>query len=431
MKTQKQMTLYQAKQSTNQQAIQAAQQQETFTNHSINIVVLSLALIAFLPLLLDPNFYQMPPLNMILALVAGLLYAFVGTVGMRWYESRMGKRPWLKPAYFVVQITIIAFLFWVVGDLDNSLWLLILPVAAQSLSLPRWGTAVVSFSLLATIYFSFLQSAPMADAIQALLQIGAAMLFTILFTTIAVRETAARFRVQQLATELHKANVRLAEYAAQAEELATTKERNRVAREIHDSLGHYLTVINVQIEAARMIMPGNPTKADDALNKAQKLTQEGLTAVRQSISALRESPLENQTLPEAIARLAAETQNTGIVTNLKVVGTAVDQDAKINLALFRVAQEGLTNVRKHALASQVMMTLAYDRPDWITLTVADNGVGTAVNDNNGFGLIGIRERIQLLGGELTVKTAPNAGFSLIASVPAITGPRLPESPPPE
>ncbi len=398
-------------------AFQKAEQQERFTNRTLNIVVITLTVIAYLPLLVDSRFYQLPTGHLLLILGSGLLYGFTGTRGMIWFEARSKNRPWFFPLYFVVMAAIVAFTFWMVEGLDNNAWLLILPVAAQSLALPRLGTAVVCAGLLALIYFMFLRDTSPEYLLQAMMQISAAVIFTLIFTYIALREAVAREQIAQLAGELHAANLRLAEYAAQAEELATTKERNRLAREIHDNLGHYLTVINVQLEAARAIMPENPDKASDALQKAQSLTQEGLSAIRHSISALRESPLENQTLPQAIGQLISETQETGLGARLELVGAPIELEPKASLTLYRVAQEGLTNTRKHAQARQVVVTLDYSQPEQVTLTVADDGVGTAVTPDSGFGLMGIRERVQLLGGDTAVSTTPDAGFTLRATIP--------------
>src|SRR5690606_16330885 len=126
----------------------------------------------------------------------------------------------------------------------------------------------------------------------------------------------AQARAETLAAELAEANRKLGDFAVQAEELATIQERNRLAREIHDNLGHYLTVVNVQINAARAILDIDKARADTALDKAARLTQDGLAAVRQSVSSLRESPLGRHTLSEAVADLAAQTQAAGIIAEL-------------------------------------------------------------------------------------------------------------------
>ncbi|GIK57480.1 MAG: hypothetical protein BroJett015_31430 [Chloroflexota bacterium] len=416
MDPQKQLASYQAPYQP-WRTFQEAEKQEKFTHRTINIVVIALTVVGYLPLLLDSDFYDLPIFHMLLILGSGILYGAVGTKGMVWFEEKSKTRPWFMAAYFVVMMGIIAFTFWIVEGVEGNVWLLILPVAAQSLALPRVGTAVVSISLLGLIFFVFMRNTSLENAVQAMLQISAAMIFTLIFTYIALREAAAREHIAQLAGELHAVNLRLAEYAAQAEELATTKERNRLTREIHDNLGHYLTVINVQLEAARTVMPENPEKAADALQKAQKLTQEGLIAIRHSISDLRESPLENQTLPQAISQLITETAQTGLQAELKVIGTPFELEPKANLTLYRVAQEGLTNTRKHAQARHVQVTLDYSQPQQVTLSVVDDGVGTAVSADAGFGLIGIRERVQLLGGETAVTTAPHAGFSLVTTIP--------------
>jgi signal transduction histidine kinase len=235
------------------------------------------------------------------------------------------------------------------------------------------------------------------------------------FAQLRLKEQQARERAERLTAELEQANAQLAAYATQAEELAMTQERNRLAREIHDSLGHVLTTVNVQIEAARVVMGSDPARALDAMIKAQELTQKGLARVRESVAALRESPVRNRPLHEAIASLVRETQSSGIITEFEVVGDTRALEHKVALALYRAAQEGLTNVRRHARASRVDVRLDF-QPAEVRLQVRDNGVGAA-DTGGGFGLLGIRERMQLLGGSLEIQTGAGNGFCLTASVP--------------
>jgi signal transduction histidine kinase len=240
-----------------------------------------------------------------------------------------------------------------------------------------------------------------------------------------LNEQQARERAEQLMVDLEEANAQLAAYATQAEELAMTQERNRLAREIHDNLGHTLTIVNVQIEAAKVVMNSEPERALDALNKAQELAQEGLTQVRESVAALRESPVSKRPLSAAIGPLVQEVRSTGIVTEFKVVGKPQTLENKVALALYRAAQEGLTNVCKHARASRVDVLLDF-QPSQVRLEVKDNGVG-ATETTGGFGLLGIRERMQLLGGKLEIRTGAGKGFWLMASVPVSNAGR-PEKP---
>jgi signal transduction histidine kinase len=199
--------------------------------------------------------------------------------------------------------------------------------------------------------------------------------------------------------------------------MATIQERNRLAREIHDNVGHYLTVVNVQIEAARAVMAQDPDRARTALDKAQKLTKDGLTAVRQSVAAFRESPTDSRSLIDAIQSLVQETRSSGLVAEFEVVGEHRSLDSQTKLTLFRVAQEGLTNVRKHAHASRVDVVLDYSLPQTIRLSIRDNGVGKSAAVVDGFGLIGMRERVHMLGGRLTIESAVGKGLWLETAVP--------------
>jgi signal transduction histidine kinase len=176
------------------------------------------------------------------------------------------------------------------------------------------------------------------------------LVFVVAFTQIAVNERKARAEVERLAAKLRQ-------YAAPVEELAITKERNRLAREIHDSLGHYLTIINVQIEAARAVIETDRQRALDGLSKAQQLVQKGLAEVRRSVTALRASPIEDLPLPDAIAKLVDECSAAGTATECKVTGAPRPLTSQARLTLYRAAQEGLTNVRKHSQATRATLTL--------------------------------------------------------------------------
>ncbi len=390
---------------------------ERFTNIGVNVVVIILAIVALLPLLFDSRFWALPAWQIGLTLLVWVVYLVNGTGGMMLHERYLHLRiaPYL---YFGIQIGLVAALMLLSRTTSGSFWILILPIAAQSISRSWRFTAVVSLILLGLLWIIYFPDQPWLETVVDLLSISAALVFTLIFTSIAVRENNARSEVQRLAVDLQQANHRLAEYAAQVEELAIMQERNRVAREIHDNLGHYLTVVNVQIEAAKTIMTQNPDKAQDALNKAQNLTQEGLTAVRHSVGALRESPLENQTLAEALDKLAEDARENGLIVSLQIEGEPTEQDPKVALTLYRAVQEGFTNVRKHARASRVDILLHYDLKQTV-LTMQDNGTGADLNNKSAasFGLVGIKERVQLLNGRMQIHTAPQQGFQLSITLP--------------
>ena len=322
---------------------------------------------------------------------------------------------WAEVLFFSVEISLLLGIALLLGN--GGLFLLVVPLAAFAVEMlasrQRW---LVYGALFAVVVLSVgLRSGSWINGLINGITVGTAILFVAVFAQMRLNEQQTRERAEGLMVELEKANVQLAAYATQAEELAMTQERNRLAREIHDTLGHYLTIVNVQIEAARVVMESDPERALDAMDKAQELTQKGLARVRESVAALRESPVSNRPLGEALGSLVQEAQSSGIVTEFTVAGEPLALEHKVALALYRAAQEGLTNVCKHARASRVDVLLDY-QPAEVRLEVRDNGVGAA-ETNGGFGLLGIRERMQLLGGKLELDTGVGKGFRLTASVP--------------
>ena len=319
--------------------------------------------------------------------------------------------------YFVVQCMLVFGIGMLLGPGGN--WLIGLPlagIAVERLS-PRWRWVIyVTILLVVVLPIGFY-----ATWDQALMNGGfvtPAIFFVVMFTQLRLNEQSARIKAEELAHQLEAANHQLAEYASQAEELAVTQERNRLAREIHDNLGHYLTIVNVQIEAAKVTCESDLPRALEALDKAQELARKGLSSVRESVAALRVSPVENRLLKDAIAELVEEWKTSGITTEFKIIGKNKPVESKSALALFRVVQEGLTNIRKHANASRVDVEMDFSQTDNIRLMLRDNGVGAA-DTSGGFGLIGLRERVQLLGGEFTIQTQPNQGFQIEVVLPFV------------
>ncbi|MBI5841882.1 MAG: sensor histidine kinase [Chloroflexi bacterium] len=318
--------------------------------------------------------------------------------------------------FFSIQCALVFGIGWTLGP--GGHWLIGLPLAGMAVDRlsPRWRWLVYA-ALIATVILPIgLRYSTWETALFNGFIISTAIFFVVVFSQFRLNEQQAREKAEELAKQLEAANHQLAEYASQAEELAATQERNRLAREIHDNLGHYLTIINVQIEAAKVTLDSDPKRTWDALNKAQELARKGLTSVRESVSALRVSPVENRPLEEVISTLVDETQATGITAKFDVLGEPRAVDEKVALALYRAAQEGLTNVRKHANASCVDVELDFSRPDKIRLSVRDDGAGAA-DTSSGFGLVGIRERIHLLGGDCKIETQAGKGFCLEVSVP--------------
>jgi len=213
------------------------------------------------------------------------------------------------------------------------------------------------------------------------------------------------------------ANEQLRQYALRIEDQATLQERNRIARDIHDSLGHALTGLNIQLEGALKLSQTNPAKAQAFLAEAKRLGSTALQAVRQSVSALRSDPLQSQPLEVAIARLAQEFhRTTGILPTCEIELTR-SLPLEVKTAIYRIVQESLTNICKYAAASAVQIQLKTTK-DLLLLQVQDDGNGFEVNENTtGFGIQGMQERSSALGGHFTITSQPGAGCRILAKLP--------------
>lgn len=346
----------------------------------------------------------------------GIMYLILGV-----FDSEILRRFSVNTrnaVFFSIQISLVFGIGWTLGP--GGHWLMGLPLAGMAVNRlsPRWRWLVYA-ALIATVILPIgLRYSTWETAFLNGFIISTAIFFVVVFSQFRLNEQQAREKAEELAKQLKVANHQLAEYASQVEELAATQERNRLAREIHDNLGHYLTIVNVQIEAAKVTFDPDPRRALDLLNKAQELTQKGLASVRESVSALRVSPVENRQLAEAISALIEETQAIGISTKFDIFGEPRTVHEKVALALYRAVQEGLTNVRKHAHASRVDVELDFSQPDKIRLSIRDDGTGAA-DTSSGFGLVGIRERVHLLGGDCRIETQVGMGFCLEVSVPVV------------
>ena len=197
--------------------------------------------------------------------------------------------------------------------------------------------------------------------------------------------------------------------AARIAELSAATERNRLARDIHDSLGHHLTAISIQLEKAAAFGGRDPEVAGQALADARRSVGRALEDVRASVGTLRAEPVR---LVDALTGLAGDTGVT-----LRVEGEERVTDQATVTALYRAAQEAVTNARRHGRAREVAVTVTFGAED-TRLAVTDDGRGFAPDTpHDGFGLLGIHERAALLGGTATVDSAPGRGTRVTVTVP--------------
>jgi signal transduction histidine kinase len=282
---------------------------------------------------------------------------------------------------------------------------LLAPVLRRHLSIPLVVTTLVLLGVVMT-------AGGHASITSVLL--NAAMIgsfYGLLF--FAIRLGEANRLAERLLIELEQSR------AAQAR-AAGLAERQRLAREMHDVLAHSLSGLLLQLEGARMLAAEDPSdpRLPQAVNRAHQWGRSGLEEARRAIGMLRDDELPG---PERLAGLAAQfQQDHGIPCRLVGSGAARELGSEARLALYRVAQEALTNIAKHARPERVELHLAYE-PSATRLTVEDfatpNGCRAAQTGDSGYGLTGMRERAELLGGRLTAGTTPS-GFRVELDIPA-------------
>jgi signal transduction histidine kinase len=333
---------------------------------------------------------------------AGRLVGFVAGIGALYAVELLDRRRHgvrIRVALLVLRVGLFAAVAALDGSgLSRALFVLV-PFTAY-LSLGRSaGRALAVLALLALLAGYALwvpgwygEAAYVSD----LLMFGIGLVLAMAMAGIAVREQQAR--------------ARLAASAERVAELSTLTERNRLAREIHDSLGHHLTAIAIQLEKAEAFGELDRPAAQQALADARWSARQALGEVRRSVRTLRSEPFS---LRAALAELVGHAEGR----SLTVTGEEDGTDPATLLALYRVAQEAVTNASRHGLASTVAVSVAFG-PAGVELAVTDDGRGFDPPGAGGFGLVGMRERIALAGGQLEVRSAPGAGTSVLASVPA-------------
>ncbi|MFN8594870.1 MAG: sensor histidine kinase [Anaerolineae bacterium] len=319
------------------------------------------------------------------------------TLPLRWLIASLVAQTTL-----VIVLTILSDFYFLTAMLS------FITVSVIESSLPRPKSFLAIGVLLVVLTLAFTAAVGMNAGLQIFLGLGAGFLFMSAFTRAAQSERQAR-------EQLEVANQQLAEYAAQVSQLATMRERNRLAREVHDSLGHYLTVINVQLEVVTKLLESNPSKALEAAKRAKELASEGLSEVRRSVAALRPSPLDDRSLPDALTGLIDTAREAGLLVTFEQSGLRRTLTPEVETVLYRATQEALTNIRKHAHASTAQVRLAFD-PNAVSLSIRDNGVGRQHDEDN-VGLTALRERVTALNGTVAAENHPEGGFWIEVTLP--------------
>jgi len=359
-----------------------------------------------------------------LTLLAGAWYWFMVMSHPGWVE-----RPVVVIIYFIVILAVIGALI----RIDTLFTVTALAMFIQSFTLiPGWwayaGVAATAGVLVVArpeqgrtpsqMLFSFLVALLVASTIGL---VGHAIRDQNENRKVMIaqlRETGAKLAA------LAEENADLqAQLLIRAREAGVLAERQRMAREIHDTIAQGLTAILTQLEAADSVID-DVSAVRSPLNTVRTLARESLNEARRSVQALRPTPLDEAQLAAALHDTATKwSQTTGVLATVSVTGDPQPLHPEVEITLLRVAQEALANVGKHASATRVALTLSY-MEDVVALDVRDDGSGftlEAAGSSNaaGFGLIAMRQRVTRLAGNFEVETAPGQGTGISATVPAI------------
>jgi signal transduction histidine kinase len=300
--------------------------------------------------------------------------------------EQIAAAPPVEPFFFLlIPLVLLAWGYGQNGALLGSTWAALLHLAA--------GLWLSPSDALPRFFFA-----------QALVRIALLYLVPLIVSILSARQ-------RQQHSQLAAAHQRLRRHAATVEQLAISRERNRLARELHDTLAHSLSALTVQLQALRSLLAHNPKAAEEAVDEIATLARHGLEESRQAILALRTDPVETLGLAGALRdELQSLQARTGVQSDLVIAGQDPDLTLEEAQTLFRIAEEALSNVERHAAAQQVNVRLACGS-DRVDLVVLDDGHGfdpAGVNSDR-YGLTGMRERAALIGATLDVRSRDGVG----------------------
>jgi signal transduction histidine kinase len=238
---------------------------------------------------------------------------------------------------------------------------------------------------------------------------------TVVFLAVgfAISYLMNRLRGQQ--QSLEAANISLTHYASTLEQLATSRERNRLARELHDTLAHTLSGLSVQLETIKAYWDIDQQTARSILDKSLAAAHSGLKETRRALKALRASPLDDLGLALAIRTMTEDAATrANLALDLSITDKLPALSPEVEQCVYRVAQEAVTNVINHARAKKLTAKLRF-REEKLKLTVRDDGIGLdidKIDKASHLGLVGMRERVQLIGGKLSIISKPGAGTTI-------------------
>jgi signal transduction histidine kinase len=313
-------------------------------------------------------------------------------------------------------------LWFFLAGIDPTYFSLLLGLYPQVFRLLRLRHAIpgaVALTVVVVWREVLLSGRPLSENWGAIGGGAVSLLFGILFSIWITRIIEQSYERRQLIEQLQSTRDELAAAERESGRLA---ERQRLARDLHDTLAQGFVSIVLQLQAAEGELPPGADAARAHLERARRTASDNLTEVRRLVWDLRPESLRASSLGEALGRLTDRlAEDTGVAVTAAVTGTPRPLSPDAEVTLLRVTQEALANVRKHARAGRVALTLSYMDGE-AALDVRDDGVGfvgvDGLGPNGGLGLRGMRERVEALGGRLAVESAPGGGTTVAVTVPA-------------
>jgi signal transduction histidine kinase len=344
--------------------------------------------------------------------VMGVAYLLLGVRGLSHYDLRWAV------AYQVVSWSALLVIQYV--DAGTETWLLFFILFPQMWAMmsARWATvgtllAIVAFGLVRWAETDFSSEDLLGILLSAVISMSLSLALGLFIHRII---TEAETRAETI-DELRATQAKL---AAVERDRGVHEERERISREIHDTLAQgFTSVVALSRAAQAALARGDAGAAGERLALIEATASDNLDEARLIVAELTPGHLQSRTLGEALERLGvAVTSETGLRADVRVSGQPVPLGGSAEVVILRTAQEALSNVRRHASAAHVDLTLAYDRPDEVVLTVRDDGLGFEPGDaRSGFGLDGVQARAAEVGGAVQVLSEPGGGTTLVLVVP--------------
>lgn len=370
--------------------------------------------------MLFPIYYQ--PLGYEAGISDFLAFCVLGVLGLLSLYFPVNRSLWERRGYIWLEIaSLLATRLYSHWGFDLLLYLVLIKcwfllskreaIATTILSGILWQIALtkvfidfISQAKEMQAYLEYLQSTPLS------LQLFDAILNS---TTVFICANILITLLCLIAISEYKSRQREAALAKEVEVLAADLERTRIAREIHDSLGHTLTSLDVQLELAQRLYERNPVQVRQALDTSKMLSSQALQEVRRSVTALREGSFDLNT---ALISLINQFQFDPAIT----IRSNIDLPRlplQVSHQIYCIVKEGLENIRRHSHAKSIHLLGQYT-PGEVCFTLTDDGVGfDPTQAMTGFGLRGMRERVQLIGGEFTIESAPELATSIRFKIP--------------